>query len=378
MKKIIVNDFIKESKILLFFLDDNKSFATLLMRIFIVITIPTLIITFIAYLNNVLIINGVDSLGREKIGLFEDFVFISFALSTSPFFIIILRVIIRRFIFFISEIPSFTSNLDTEKQDLLTNKYLQFVTKRNLTLNVIKYSFVIISFYSNTSAIFFREGGWNSPSHPEVFIAVVLFFGLNAIILPEVLLKYIMIIICQIKMTKELEKDNLIEIKPIAPDKSGGLRSLGELSLAFTYFLVPIMIQLIAHYFTWRRLNLGFILGLAGVIPLTTFVFFYPLGVVHKVMAEAKRSTLTSISNKYLSVNRSILNNLNAAENDISLSSKKEIMELLENLYTKAENMPVWPFNLKTLSHFFAIAFGPVILILFELIIQKILSKYIF
>ena len=75
-------------------------------------------------------------------------------------------------------------------------------------------------------------------------------------------------------------------------------------------------------------------------------------------------------------LNKSILDTIEQSIIDPQLESKKEIIELLDNLYKKSEEMPVWPFNIKTLTSFVAVAFGPIIFILLEVIIGQILSKY--
>lgn len=136
-----------------------------------------------------------------------------------------------------------------------------------------------------------REGGWNSSAHlTEFFLTVTILIIVVGLILPQILMNYLIIIVGQIKLTKELQRENLLEVKPLAPDKSSGLKSLGELSLAFTYFLIPLMIQVIAHYITWKNLTQEFVLGLVGLAPLTSFVFFYPLGIVHNIMKETKKN----------------------------------------------------------------------------------------
>jgi len=57
----------------------------------------------------------------------------------------------------------------------------------------------------------------------------------------------------------------------------------------------------------WEKINLGFILGLLAVTPLAAFIFFKPLGVVHRVMDDAKRNTLKNLSEKYLLINMTIM-----------------------------------------------------------------------
>ncbi len=377
MNLLSIENLIKENKILLFYYDEKLSKKTIFIRALVSFLLLPIVILAFCYYDNLLIIDKLNSEGYDMIGLAEDYLFISFALITTPFLLIILKIIMDRFLDFLREIPSFTNDNNIEKCDKLIENYISYVSQKRISLSITKYIFALLALYSNISAIYWREGGWNSSSHmTEFLLTVFILVIVVGIILPQILMKYLIIIIAQIKLTKDLQKENLLEVKPLAPDKSGGLKSLGELSLSFTYFLIPFMIQVIAHYFTWRTFTFGFTLGLLGLAPLTTFVFFYPLGIVHNVMKETKRITLQSLSEKYINLNKSILDTIDKPGKNSNFVSQKENIELLDNLYSKADAMPVWPFNMKTLTSFIAVAFGPIIFILIEMVVQHFLKKF--
>jgi hypothetical protein len=153
------------------------------------------------------------------------------------------------------------------------------------------------------------------------------------------------------------------------------LRSLGELSLAFSYFLLPFTLVEVVHYFTWRVLTVGCILGLIAFVPLFVIVFFVPLGVVHKVMAESKMESLHELSEKYLDVSRKIVKDMKEGKNDEELVVNRELIEVLDNMYEKADRMPVWPFNIKTLSRFVSITIGPLGIIFLEALLQSVFQE---
>ena len=277
MNKISINDLIKENKILLFFLDERISTRTLVLRHFFAFFLVPIILFVISSFKGILFVGGIDSLGHNKVGMLEDYLFFAFALVTAQFSLIVLRIILKRFIRFMQEIPSFTKNLDQKAYNSLITECVHYVTKRHFLITLIKYSYLTISLFTNFKAHFWREGGWNSSAHMLVFgiwlIVLVITIGT---VLPQTIGKYLVVIAGQIKLTKKLEKNNHIKVQPIAPDKAGGLKSLGELSLSFTYFLVPFMFQIVMHSFTWKFTTLGLVIGMAALIPLTIFVFFFP------------------------------------------------------------------------------------------------------
>ena len=92
-------------------------------------------------------------------------------------------------------------------------------------------------------------------------------------------------------------------------------------------------------------------------------------------MDETKRSTLHELSIKYLSVNKTVMSDINENSDSSDLIEKKAVLELLDNMYLKAESMPVWPFNIKTLVSFITITFIPLALLLLEVILQEILAS---
>jgi hypothetical protein len=49
----------------------------------------------------------------------------------------------------------------------------------------------------------------------------------------------------------------------------------------------------------------------------------------------------------------------------------------VKEIYEKGKNLPVWPFDLKILSKFAAVLFGPAFLILIEYFIQLLIKKFL-
>ena len=104
-------------------------------------------------------------------------------------------------------------------------------------------------------------------------------------------------------------------------------------------------------------------MGIIAAILFSFFVFFFPIGVVNNAMSKSKKSTLKEICNIYLEIYQVLMKDIETNTNHNTFTEKKEVLEVLDNLYTKAERMPVWPFDLRTLTSFLAVTCSPLIMI---------------
>ena len=254
---------VSDSKILCFFLDDKETVVTRLLRITLCFFLIPLILIMVNAVTGELIIKG------KGVGMFEDYLFLTFSIIVTPLLLVFLQLSISRFSFFLGEIPSFSKVNETEYKVLIDETCnLVIIASKNKYIKIAKILVGIIALYLNARQVSLRFGGWNSLSNITQFsltflhLIVMLLF-----ILPEILAKYLVLLFVVIKKTRDMALEELIIIRPLAPDRSGGLKSLGDLSLAFTYFLIPFTFILLAHYITWREFTLGMVLGLASFIP---------------------------------------------------------------------------------------------------------------
>ena len=104
-----------------FFLNEDNSIFNKIIKFFIVFYLPPVILIFLFYIHNLLIIEG------EKIGMFEDILFISFSFFIAPFSLLLLHLVLRRFSFFISDIFSFTKKSEKEKCSKIADKYIDYL-----------------------------------------------------------------------------------------------------------------------------------------------------------------------------------------------------------------------------------------------------------
>ncbi len=372
--KIRPSDFVSDSKLLSFFLSRETSpLQRTLAFTAIFLTIPGALLAYSAFDHT---LRFEDKGDGAATGLLQDFLFLCFAFAIAPLLLFSLMFIIRRFKFFLDEIRVHT-NLD-EKGKLETQEAtLKLVTDRGRG-NWVMFAKCAIgggALYSNMSSIISRTDGWNAPSHPVQFTLTLLYLTiLFFFVINDIFVKYLRILWAEIRTTRRLAKRGMITVRPLAPDKAGGLRNLGDLSLAFTYFLLPLAAAPLTHYYTWPETTAGNTLFIIAFIPLFVIVFFVPLGVVHRVMADTKRKTLHGICEKYLEVNRLVTSKLESGADYADVAPHREMLDMLDGMYERADRMPVWPFNLNMLTRFLSITLSPLVIVLAESTIQFVME----
>jgi hypothetical protein len=159
--------------------------------------------------------------------------------------------------------------------------------------------------------------------------------------------------------------------RPLHPDKAGGLGIIGKVCLSFTWPLLVIGIILASSFFFHEEATYFIVNTLVLVVYIIsiTFVFFFPLSSVHKIMKKSKEEWLDKISLRI----RSVLNKIEEGleENrDNPLRSFNEL-DLLRKHYEVVESMPVWPYDFKTISRFFSTILIPIIMFVIEIIINS-------
>ena len=336
--------------------------------------------------------------GHDPVGLLEDYLALDWMLLTFPALLLILGLVLRRFQTFLEGISRITTGFGREERQALIEKYRKLVTGENWARSAVwkvcgvKWAAFCFAVSSNAYQIYNRQDGWNSSAHLPEFI--VCFIGLLLVIYIAIELtsKYLVIMIAQIRITGELAKRGKIEVRPLAPDRSGGLKTLGSLALGFVYYMVPFSLVIVAHYLTWGELTVGLLCGLLAYFPGVVFVFFFPLGAVHKVMREGKEATLRQLSGLHYHVNREILlglgkrypdqttepsglafkhtEQISETHGEAELLERKQEIELLDSMYRKAAAMPVWPFNVRILSRFFSVSLVPYFLVMMQLLLD--------
>lgn len=359
--------YIEEGRLLKRLFDQSRPRYLQALNIFVVFfSFPIVLIT-LAYHDSLLVIH-------DGVGIMEDYLFL-YVVALSPLPLLLLRLVRKRLHTFIKEIPSFTKPPSEGNIEKLVEENSSPFLKgwARKTINVLCFIAWVFTGFTDYS----RTGGWNSSDHLVVFWLSIAYIVLFASISIAVIGSCFNAMTKQIRITDKLASKNLFDMKSMSPDNSGGFRSLGDLSLAYVYFLSPWVVGIVAHYLTWREMTTGALVGFPVTISLSFFLFFLPIRNIHKAMTEAKNRTLTAISDRYAIVDRHLMDCLESYDNDIELLKQKDVVELLDNLYRKAKNIPTWPFSRVTLSKFvnISISLPSISYFVFDIVIKLNLGQ---
>lgn len=195
---------------------------------------------------------------------------------------------------------------------------------------------------------------WSSHTFPLSFWLRTAFETvLFGFIMPCFVFKMIMVIFSMRSICKKLSDNKSIKLCPLNPDKAGGLGALGSFSLRVVTLLIPPAAAIIVYLFV-NGIN-DVITILSGLFLLIlVFAFFYPLSGAHSSMKYSKYKELSYLSGEFNQVYYSLVYDMRNGNID-KIADKAAALKDLDDLYKKAEKMPVWPFDSETLMRFASI-----------------------
>jgi hypothetical protein len=172
-----------------------------------------------------------------------------------------------------------------------------------------------------------------------------------------------------------------IRVRPLHPDRAGGLAPLGNFTLTLSYLIPFVGILLVLTPITRNYVAMGtlqyrwspeILVALIIYIIAAPAVFFAPLSVAHNVMNEAKNQLLLQIARRFEMEYHSVQNKL-----DGELSGLKDdlkTLEELQSLHDTTSKFPVWPFNAANMRRFGTSYISPIILALVIDLITNLLN----
>ncbi len=204
----------------------------------------------------------------------------------------------------------------------------------------VRYNYIDTLFSSNVYPISF-------------VIRTIIEFIWIGFVLPHLLFKFIMVLHTMRSICHRLTKQNYLLIRPLSPDKAGGLGGLGTYSLKMVVILIPALLPLLL-YIIFGELNIMLSIGIILYVPLLLFTFFYPLSSAHYAMNKFKNEELQTLAGVFNRVYDEFTKDINTKQFE-DIPDDFEIMDKLSQLYEKADKMPVWPFNMETFGRFSAL-----------------------
>ena len=148
------------------------------------------------------------------------------------------------------------------------------------------------------------------------------------------------------------------------PDRCGGLHPISRFLLRLNVALavLGLMVALMLTAYVQRHgliaafWQVGPPLALISYALLAPFLFFYPLIPAHAAMSKEKEAVLTRIAQTLQATTLRLESRLDGTDD---IKSEIERIEALEKLHARAQAMPVWPFDVRTLTKFAATIIAP-------------------
>jgi hypothetical protein len=233
---------------------------------------------------------------------------------------------------------------------------------------------ILLTIFTTINYNLAGHNNWDSSSLQDIsfisllaiFIKYLFYFFFFALLLRIVLTYFV--------INKFLNGN--VDVQPLNPDNCGGLSPLGEFALRISWagigIGIPLVILIYANYYNKiPQYELYNTMNIISYVIAMTIVFFLPLLGARKSMLQAKNYELKKINDIFQKEREISLINLdkNRLPSEIEISN----LENLIKLHNIAKSMPVWPFNLKNIVRFLSSVLWPVLLILIEHIVGKIL-----
>jgi hypothetical protein len=158
-----------------------------------------------------------------------------------------------------------------------------------------------------------------------------------------------------------------LDIRPLDPDNAAGLKPLANLSFGLSMVSLLGVAGIMFSLFIGGR-NISepqVIIFLVFLISFMIVLFVLPLSKAHSVMDENKSEILKILSTEHAFAYKRIKEEIPKAGPCITEDSLTELQGIAE-LYDRANSMPVWPFDFKTISNLMVAIGLPLFLIFLQ------------
>jgi len=161
-----------------------------------------------------------------------------------------------------------------------------------------------------------------------------------------------------------------LDIRPLDPDNAAGLKPLSQLSFNLSLVsLLGVFGVMYALFIGGRTINEPTtILFLICLVIMMILLFLLPLSNAHNVMDEQKSQILKILSSEHALAYKKIKEEIPKAGPSIREDTLYELQGIAE-LYDRANSMPVWPFDFKTITNLIVAIGLPMFLIFLESLI---------
>lgn len=273
-------------------------------------------------------------------------------------------------------------NQETDKKNILTN-VIDFIKLRifrikNKQITYLKLKHKIFNLYNskiilifsiitslaiNSNNYFYKTESFLSISGGLTGLYGRIFIIFNFFMITFILLKTIITVWA---LQKILSCN--FKIEPMHPDRSGGLKPIGDMALSVNYFLglVIVFFSLLVFFDSFSKSNIIYMIIIVSVYIMSPILLFKSLSKAYKRMSDTKQEALNRLRNTFQHYYN--LLNINAKEKGIYDIKNADEIGSIHSLYEIVEKMPVWPFDIKTTLRFYSMITVPIFLFLIEIL----------
>ena len=310
----------------------------------------TAFIFITASYDNALTIEG------ESVGLLEDFVMLAL-ICMFMFVPLVLGSLTSTYNRVLDHTGNYLSISDDEQQEFkqritdhmdLKSRFSKILCGCFILTGFI--SFVVFQLIIPISGIS-ESSSWSiEPSkYPLIYVAAALWgFTYGVLIIPIIIWYTFQIAYSMFGEISKFATDDNLNINPTSPDGCGGLKLLGNLSVRITQVPSLGVIFLASWIFVF-----GF--DLAALVLTTLFmpflfgIFLWPLKGIHGTMVRSRDLAIEEINSLFLKEHESLVNTINQDTSDLAYQHAHNITALY-TMYNHVMNMPLWPFDRRTIS----------------------------
>ena len=216
------------------------------------------------------------------------------------------------------------------------------------------------------------EHSWIAPDGKLSSVGITYGFGVSLLL--AMVLIYVVRCVTIAYFLRALVRSTHLRLVPFHPDQCGGLRPVGELGLRNQYTLTILGLNIVALFLVWgthqhkdESIRTILLLGASAYLVFGPVVFMAPLLPFRGAMIRAKREWSSEVAGllrtQFDELRRSISAGRIAAEDE-------QKIDRLRKLGTVIDELPVWPFDYKTLRTFATVYVGPAVLSILGSLVQ--------
>ena len=175
-----------------------------------------------------------------------------------------------------------------------------------------------------------------------------------------------------------ISRMGVLEAIPLHPDRCGGLGMISNLVKLYQPLVLTIGMTIVGSYasdilFLKKPIVSPVnILLILGFVILCLVAFILPLSPFASSMRKAKLDLLKKISDRYQQIWKTEIDKL---DQKVFSEVDYKALENLKSLYADAHQMPVWPYDLKTVKSFLSYVIVPLLGIIASTVIGKLIES---